>query len=338
MAGASDCSTAKEKVRGGRARCVGLLASSFTGCGVVGFLREVIVAESLAFAVHAVSELAVANPHLQTLGYDDGCHLAEALRRHPDRRLQHLDVWIDLFHLFGHVRTKCFLEHNPLTRLSAADMYTVQVHSDALRRRLLQHVDPMGKVVRPRTLQARLGCLWGPGRSARSMRLLSVGARSCAQACHTLGQLAAAALPVTVEVKSFAHVRPLTVTLASTRDRARFLGAINILSGRLQKVIHMNKVPLPKHSVLVAWWRPTDSEPEKHVVASAMTLVEALRTETVPFSVVFVYGQNTPVAEQNWVHFNKFRHTLRNLSRGEYLLFAHRIAHLRNWERLGASD
>ena len=129
--------------------------------------------QSPCFAVHAVGELAAANPALQTLGYDDGCHLAEMLRRHPDARLRSLDIWIDLFHLYGHVRAKCFLQHNPLTRLSQHDRVSVTVQTEACRRRLLHHVDDCGRVQQPRALQARFGWLWQGGRG-RSMRLFAV--------------------------------------------------------------------------------------------------------------------------------------------------------------------
>ena len=67
-----------------------------------------------------------------------------------------------------------------------------------------------------------------------------------------------------------------------------------------------------------------------HYVASRINLVEHLREHPLPVTVTFLYGQNTSVAEQNWVHFNKFRHTMRAMGRGEYLLFAHRVAHVRN--------
>ena len=36
---------------------------------MIGFLREVVVAESLSFAVHAMQELAAANPALQSVIY-----------------------------------------------------------------------------------------------------------------------------------------------------------------------------------------------------------------------------------------------------------------------------
>lgn len=45
--GARECCTQKDKLGGGRSRCVGLFAASFCGCGIVGFLREIVVAESL---------------------------------------------------------------------------------------------------------------------------------------------------------------------------------------------------------------------------------------------------------------------------------------------------
>jgi len=68
-----------------------------------------------------------------------------------------------------------------------------------------------------------------------------------------------------------------------------------------------------------------------YYVASRINLVEHLRQHPLPaVTVTFLYGKNTSVAEQNWVHFNKFRHTIRAMGRGEYLLFAHRVAHLRN--------
>lgn len=329
-AASSDCKTQKDKSGGASARCVGLFAASFCGCGLVGFLREVAVAESLSFAVRAVAELAEANPALTSLGYDDGCHLAELLRRHPDARLRTLDVWIDLFHLCGHVRQKCFLQHNPMTRVRPEDRVTLHVRSDTCRRRLLSHLDSSGKVLRARSLQSRLGWLWQGGRG-RSMRLYCVGNLSCMQTCHALAEFAAAALPLHIEVTHPAHLRPFVLQLSTQYARSRFLSALDILSGQVVRVIHINKVRLPRRARLVAWWTGSDgAATTKHALAASLDLVKRVEADPIPFSVTFIYGQNTSVAEQNWVYFNKFRHTLRSMGRGEYLLFAHRIAHLRN--------
>jgi hypothetical protein len=286
----------------------------------------------LSFAVHAMQELAAANPALQSVGYDDGCHLAELLRRHPDPRLRALDVWIDLFHLYGHVRSKCFLHHNPLTRLTADDRVSVTVTSEACRKRLLSHLDGYGKVLRHRSLQARFVWLWQSGRG-RSMRLYSVANASCCVACQALAEFAAAPLPISLEIQRPAHATATMLTITESRTRARFLNALDILSGRLFRVIQIQKVRLPRHSEFIAWSRPA-ADPAlaatRHFVSARIDLVDRLARSTLPFVVTFLYGLNTSIAEENWVHFNKFHHTMRAMGRAEYLLFAHRVAHLRN--------
>ena len=324
------CFTMKDKERGSRGRCVGLFAASFCGCGVIGFVREIVVAESLSFAVHAVGELVTASPALQSLGYDDGCHLAEALQRHSDPRLRRLDIWIDLFHLFGHVRASCFLRHNPLTRIGEHDRAKVTVHAEACRKRLLQHIDVCGKVRNPRALQARFGFLWQHGRG-RSMRLFAVGRFCSTQACHALADLESSSLPIKVEILRFGHLQPVVLTLTTFSARSRFIAALDILSGRLARAIQLQRQRLPRHSQLNAWWRSVEAEPvTKHFVAARVNLREHVQTAPLPFDVIFVYGQNTSIAEQNWVYLNKFRHSMRNMAGAQYLLFAHRIAHLRN--------
>ena len=282
----------------------------------------------MSFAVHAVQELAAANPALRSLGYDDGCHLAEVLARHPERRLRSLDIWIDLFHLFGHVRTKCFLDHNPLTRLDPADRVTLTITSETCRNRILSHIDIFGKVQRHRS--ARFGWLWQGGRG-RCMRLHAVGQMSCHHACHALAEFAASPLPIQIEIKHPARSDPIFLILATARARSRFLNALDILSGRLLRVIQIQKVRLPRHSQFATWSQQDAGLPVRtHYVASRINLVEHLRGHPLPVTVTFLYGQNTSVAEQNWVHFNKFRHTMRAMGRGGYLLFAHRVVHVRN--------
>ena len=160
--------THKEKTKRGRARSVRIMAASFTGCGMFGLLREVSVAESLSFAAHTVLDLLRVNRRLQSLGYDDGCRLAQALSRHPDLRVRQLDVWIDLFHLFGHVRAKCFLERNPLTRLATADQLTVRVTCERRRQRQTSHVDGHCGCTLRETLHAPVHLMFWP----RSQQLL----------------------------------------------------------------------------------------------------------------------------------------------------------------------
>ena len=298
---AHDCHTLKGNRSEGRSRSIGLMAASFTGCGILGFLREVQVAESLAFAVKCVSDLLQAHPRLVSLGYDDGCHLAEALRRHSDARVRRLDVWIDLFHLAGHVRTKCFIEHNPLTRLLPGDIVHINVHTSSLRRCILSHLDVFGKVQRRRALQCLIPALREPHRAGRSMRLFSVGASSSGQACHILAALPTATLPVLVELRLPSQM-VVNVTLTSNKMRARLFAVIDAPSGRTMKKIQINKVQLPCRSVMLSWWRlPLEEHMYVHTVAAELDLVQTLRVATLPVQISFLYGQNTSAAEQNWV-------------------------------------
>ena len=134
-----------------------------------------------------------------------------------------------------------------------------------------------------------------------------------------------------IEVARPAHLQPLVLQLTTFSARSRFLSALDLLSGKLSRVIQGQQHRVPRHSQLNAWWHPSPNVPvTRHLVALQVNLVERLRRDPLPFDATFVYGQNTSIAEQNWVHFNKFRESMRSMARAEYLLFAHRIAHLRN--------
>ena len=286
----------------------------------------------LSFAVHAMQELAAANPALQSVGYDDGCHLAELLRRHPDPRLRALDVWIDLFHLYGHVRSKCFLHHNPLTRLTADDRVSVTVTSEACRKRLLSHLDGYGKVLRHRSLQARFGWLWQSGpwsfdaavfcRQCFLLCCLPSLSRIC---CCSFADQSRNSTPCPCDCYDADDHRVQNASAFLERTRHSLWQALSRHSNPKSSVA----APLRIHCVVTSCSR---SRPSCHqaLCSARIDLVDRLARSTLPFVVTFLYGLNTSIAEENWVHFNKFRHTMRAMGRAEYLLFAHRVAHLRN--------
>ena len=152
------------------------------------------------------------------------------------------------------------------------------------------------------------------------MRLHAVGQMSCHHACHALAEFAASPLPIQIEIKHPARSDPIFLILATARARSRFLNALDILSGRLLRVIQFQKVRLPRHSQFATWSQQDAGLPVRtHYVASRINLVEHLREHPLPVTVTFLYGQNTSVAEQNWVHFNKFRHTMRAMATCDWM-------------------
>ena len=85
---------------------------------------------------------------------------------------------------------------------------------------------------------------------------------------------------IQIEIKHPARSDPIFLILATARARSRFLNALDILSGRLLRVIQIQKVRLPRHSQFATWSQQDAGLPVRtHYVASRINLVEHLREQ-----------------------------------------------------------
>jgi hypothetical protein len=308
---------------------LGFFGGRFLHCGMFLFFLEILGSESLAFVSDYVLALVLACPNLLSLGYDDGCHLAEVLRSHPHPLMRALAIWIDLSHIAGHVRPKCFLEHHPVLHLLQATQTTLTIYTEPLRDKVLRCLDADGTVRHHATFCALAGINSG----GASLRLVTVGTDSATGIAEAIVAFLTAPLPAEITLSTPDGSEHIFV-LSHAHRRLHFIRMLNVAEGRLHRKTQIQGVRLPKHTRLVSW-RHTGlgAPPAVHLVSRPEALPMSLRRHALPVTLAFVPKWNTSVAEQGWTYLNRHKHTVRMLDSESAVLLIHRLGHLFNWNR-----
>ena len=317
-----DCKT-RRKPQPNRGH-MGYFGGRFLHCGMFLFFWEILGSESLAMVADYVQELLQALPSLKSLGYDDACHLAEVLRRRPNPAMRALSLWIDLFHIRGHVRQQCFLQHHPVLHLLAAAPVYVLIDNENQRDALVRTLAADGKVRR----RAAFSSIAQLPTSHPPMRLVSAADVTAVGVARAIVEFMRTALPVHAKLRA-PDGSETVVTFSQDHRRTHFIRMLNVAEGRLWQKTQIQGHRFPKHSSFVSW---TDdaSPPTEHLIARPTHLIETLRTHALPLRAGFVPTWNTSIAEQGWPFFNAHKHTIRHLDSEGAFLFLHRLGHLRN--------